>query len=119
MLTVKGTLPIGIEFEGVTHREYELRARRIRDSIEASEDNEAAGDSRLGLAILTRQIVQLGSIPRENIALETIMDLYDDDLAELYRAAEEVAAKLTTFHNRPTMPSSADTGTAQDGVQLS
>lgn len=119
MVTVTGTLPVGIEFEGQTHRDYTLRARLVRDSIEAGEEMSGnTSDSRLGLAILVRQIVSLGSIPREEITTEMFLDAYDEDLGELYRADMEVAAKLKGFCSQDQGPATADNGLAQNGVQL-
>jgi len=97
MITHKGTLPIGIEYEGSKHREYEFRARKVRDSIEAEEENSGVSDSRMGLAIIAKQIVALGTIPREAITSDLLLDMYDEDLKEFQRADREVSARLTTF----------------------
>lgn len=112
MTTVKGTLPIGIEYGGKVHREFKLRPRLVRDSVEAAEEVGDGSESRTGLAILARQFVQLGNIPPTGITTEVLLDMYEEDLGELYRAAEEVAAKLKTFRGSRQEPAAAGTGTS-------
>lgn len=98
MVTEKGTLPVGIEYGGAVHADFEVRPRLVRDSVEAMEDPRALkNESYAGLCILSRQIVRLGSIPREEITPALLLDMYEEDLGALYRAVEEVDRRLRTF----------------------
>lgn len=101
MITEKGKLPVGIEFAGKCHRDYELRAQKLRDSIEALEDERAAkNDPYFAVCLLARQIVRLGEIPGDSITPELLMELYDEDARELTQAKERLAKKLASFRDK-------------------
>lgn len=67
-MTVKttGTLPIGIEVDGVVHRDFELRSPTVLDNIQVTEELVEAGEAtnplRIGTAMMARQIVKLGTL---------------------------------------------------------
>lgn len=95
---MKGVLPIGIIHDGHTHRVFEVRPRKVRDSIDASADPEIAGDdSLLGLGILSRQIVSIGTIPPEEITWRLLYEAWEDDIKEIDSKTKEAAEKLRTF----------------------
>ncbi len=101
MLTEKGTLPVGVEFEGKVHREYELRPQQVKDSVEAFEDARARkNDAYFGVCVLGRQMVRLGEIPKEEITPAFLMEMYDEDLKELQGARERVEEKLRSFRGQ-------------------
>jgi phage FluMu protein gp41 len=98
MQTEKGMLPTGIEHGGAIHRAFEMRPRKVRDSIEAMEDPRARdNDSYMGLAILSGQMLSLGDIPKDQITTELLMELYETDLAELYAAAGRLEKRQQSF----------------------
>ncbi|MBI5562489.1 MAG: hypothetical protein HY894_06530 [Deltaproteobacteria bacterium] len=98
MITEKGQLPIGIEFAGKCHKDYELRPQKLRDSIDALEDERARkNDTYFAVCLLARQIVRLGGIPGDSITPELLMELYDEDAWELSQAKERLAKKLASF----------------------
>ena len=105
MVTERGTLPVGVEHGGQVHRDYEVRPRLVRDSVEAMEDPRALkNESYAGVCLLARQIVRLGAIPKEEITPALLMEMYEEDLGELYRAAEEVARRLKSFRGEGERP---------------
>jgi phage FluMu protein gp41 len=98
MITEKGTLIIGIEYEGKIHKEFELRPQIVRDSIDAAEDDRAKrNDSYLGLCVLAKQIIKLGDIPKEKITAELLMNMYEVDLAVISEASRRLQKRLQSF----------------------
>jgi microcystin-dependent protein len=58
MITEKITLPDGIEYNGTMHRDMEIRPQKVRDSVEAMENERAQNNNAyLGLAMLAGQIL--------------------------------------------------------------
>lgn len=89
-----GTLPVGLDFAGKTHKDFKLRPAKVRDTIEATGEVGADNNLKFMLAILSRQLVSLGDIPKANITSELLAELYDVDLAELHEAQETLEKKL-------------------------
>jgi len=91
--TVKGTLPVGVEYKGAVHREFELRRATVRDNLDilsgpdkarASEDNAYAA-----VCLWAKRIVRLGDIPAEAITPELVLDLSLEDFAALEKAGAQ------------------------------
>ena len=115
---MKGTLPIGIEYNGKIHRDFEVRARKVRDSIDASTDPEMAGDdSLLGLGILARQIVAIGTIPPEMITWKMLYEAWEDDLKEIDAKTKEAAEQLRTFSGSGEGDKKVNPGADETGIQ--
>ncbi|MCB6182311.1 hypothetical protein LIN78_01915 [Leeia sp. TBRC 13508] len=94
MIKEEGKLPIGIEFEGKTHTAFTIRPAKMRDNVEAVE--ELGGDAslnRLSAAVLARQILSLGEIPKDKITSDLILDLDEEDWLELEAAKGRLAKK--------------------------
>lgn len=101
MITEKGTLPIGVEFEGKVHREFEIRPQKVKDSVNVMEDPLAQkNDGYFGVAVLCNQIERLGDIPKEKITTALLMEMWDDDLKALHEAKGRVGRKLATFRGK-------------------
>lgn len=100
MITQKLTLPIGFDKDGVTHREIVLRPQKVRDSIEALEDERAAQNpSYLGLVMQAKQILSFGTLPSAELNAELLLEFYDDDLKALMEAAKQLQERLKTFRD--------------------
>lgn len=100
-----GLLPIGVERDGVSHREFTLRPGIMRDSVEAIEELGAdAHPMRLNAALIARQLLQLGSLPLDDITTDLVLDLCDDDWAAV-EAAREVLAKKQKALSAPSASS--------------
>jgi hypothetical protein len=113
MITNQGTLPVGIEVDGVVHSEFELRPQLVRDSIEALKDERAVGnDSLFGLALLAQQLMKLGSLQKEQITLDLLLDAYDVDMSVLMEAAASLRERLKTFRGEASQSAQAAATTA-------
>lgn len=109
----QGTLPVGIEVDGVLHREFELRPQKVRDSIEALQDERAASDeSWLGLVLQCRQLVTLGTLKPEQITPNLLLDLYEVDMQALMEGAAKLRERLRTFRAASGQTAPSATGTA-------
>jgi hypothetical protein len=103
MITQKVTLPVGIEIDGVLHRDVVLRPQKVRDSVEAMEDERAAkNESYLGLMMQAKQIVSFGTLKTEQINADLLMELFDLDMAEMMGAARKLQERLKTFRDSGT-----------------
>lgn len=98
MITEKGQLPVGVEYNGKTHKEFAMRPQKVRDSVEALEDQRAAkNDAYFGICIIAKQIEKLGDVPKKEITPELLLDMYDEDIKAVYAAKERLAEKLKSF----------------------
>lgn len=93
--SVKGTLPIGVEFDGKRCREFEVRSGTLRDAIALSEvegylDLPENKKRYAGIA----QRLSIDGVPPDTITLEFLMDMVDRDFIEIDNAADEVEKKL-------------------------
>lgn len=92
--SVKSTLPIGVEVDGKTYKDFEIRAAILRDSVEAVD--ECGGDAsqtRLRYAVMARR-VSFEGLGQEKVTTDLLMGLYDRDGVALELAADEVEKKL-------------------------
>lgn len=94
----KGTLGVGVEYEGKNHKDFVLRPQIVRDSLEAMEDERAQkSNSYFGLCLLTKQIVKLGDVPYAKITPDLVMQLTDVDFEILVKAKEALESRLRSF----------------------
>lgn len=116
MITEKGTLIIGVEYEGKTHKEFELRPQIVRDSVETLEGEYAerakANDSFFGVCLLTKQITKLGDIPKEAIVPDLILSLMEIDFQIISKAREALENRLRSFRSEAEKPQKANIGAA-------
>ena len=71
MLTETGTLPVGIEFDGQTHREFEIREQLVGDSVAVFDDQArgkraTANSQYAAVCILANQITRPGLYPKRD-----------------------------------------------------
>ncbi len=115
MMTEKGTLPVGVEFEGKVHREFEVRAQTVRDSLGAMKDEEASKDSdAYGVCLMARQVVGIGDIPKGAITAGLLLDLHARDFNALKEAETRLDNRLQTF--RGDGEEQPETGAGADGT---
>lgn len=119
MFKEKGTLPIGVDYEGELHREFEIRPGKMRDSIEARASEDAArlleNDEYMGAFLLGRRVV-IGSIPSEAMTLDLMLDLWDDDINEIMAKDRRLETSIRSFRRDPETSKDAGAGAAEDGV---
>jgi len=104
MLTVKGTLPNGVEHEGQIHQGFELREQLVSDMVNVANDKENLAvaennESFLGICIMAKRLVSLGSIPAENITPSLLMEMLQEDFNTLTMAAHELIVKRRSFRD--------------------
>ncbi len=101
MITEKGKLALGLEHEGKTHKEYELRPLFVRDSFDIAEQYERSktDDNYMGLCVLASQIVRLGQLSGEKITPDLLMGLADYDLRILIAAQGALDGRLGNFRS--------------------
>ena len=121
MLTTKGTLPNGIEFEGQTHRDFELREQLVKDMVEVANDKDNLSeainnDSFLGICIMAKRIVSLGSIPPESITPDLLLEMLQEDFNTLTTAASELIIKRRNFRDAAGAAPKINDGTHEGGV---
>ncbi len=93
-ITEKGTFPIGLVLDGVHHREFELRPLTVADQVDATMEVGSEDPTRLGTAIYARQLVALGTVPREKITTALLLRLNPADWNAIDRAAADLQKKL-------------------------
>lgn len=113
MITQQGTLPVGIEVGGVLHRDFELRPQKVRDSLDALEDERASSnESYLGLLMTAKQITRLGTLKPEQITVDLLLDAFDIDIQVLMEGASTLRERLKTFRAKNEELAALATGTA-------
>lgn len=102
MFTEKGKLPNGVEFDGVIHKDFEIREQIVADSINIFDDPVQAAKALknsqyAALCITAEQIISIGDIPKKEITAELLMPLLQEDLSEISEAEKRLAIKRFTF----------------------
>lgn len=93
-ITVKGSLPIGFDYEGQRIKDFTARPAIVKDSIEAIEEFGAdCSQARLRIGIAARQITFDG-LPAGEQGSERIFNLCDRDYGAISDAIEDVEKKL-------------------------
>lgn len=117
-LTETGRLPIGVEYEGTVHRDFEIGPRLVKHMIAASGDvlfetNKNAYE----VCCLAAQIIRLGGIPKEAITGSLLGEMDVDDFDALTEAAEKVRQRTRSFRKTRESGPAHDTGPAEAGLQ--
>lgn len=105
-ITTSGTLPIGVTIEGVTHRAYVLRGALVSDNIAATDELVARGEGpdhlRIATALMSRQVVSLGTLAPQQITTDLMRGLHIADWNHLDKASEVLEKKLLGVEQTPT-----------------
>lgn len=120
MFTEKGTLPVGLEYNGIIHKEYEIREQLVRDSVTVYDDPQRGtradkNDSFMGLCILAGQVLSLGSIPKDEITPELFLDMTQTDVNELSSAAGRLEKRRKSFRSETKEPLPQNSRPAEAG----
>jgi phage FluMu protein gp41 len=94
-----GTLPVGVEVDGKFHHEFTLRPRLVRDSVDVLEEDSRAqsNDAYRGVALIARQIEQLGDLEPDQITAKLLLSMFDTDLAAIMAANSRLEERLKNF----------------------
>jgi len=115
-LKASGTLPVGVEVDGVLHSTYVLRPRLVRDSVEVLADEKAqSNDAYRGVALFAMQLESLGTLEKDKITPDLLLDMLDIDMAEIMKANDALGVRLANFRKDGAGSSEAASGTAQAG----
>jgi phage FluMu protein gp41 len=120
IITEKGKLPFGIEDkDGVRHRDFEIRPRLVKDTMEIAREQgiqklEEAGDVFFMMCLLSRQILHIGSICP--VPVDLLLDLYEEDMAVIVKAREDLAMRLESFRASIEADGEADASTIATGA---
>lgn len=93
-LTQGGVLPIGVEVDGVLHREFTLRPAVVADNIDAITEVGSSNPVALNAAIFARQLLKLGTLAPKQITYELVAGMHVADFDEVDRRALELQKKL-------------------------
>lgn len=110
-----GVLPIGIKVDGQVHRDFTLRPRLVRDSVQVLEDPKAqTNDAYRGVALMACQVVQLGTLNAEQIDTELLLSMFDTDMATIMEAASRLEGRLMTFRDDGQAAAAVAPGAGED-----
>ncbi|EKN9090594.1 phage tail assembly protein, partial [Salmonella enterica] len=91
-LTIKGTLAVGVEYNGEFHRDFELRLSTVGDEIDASEMG--IPDSGYYVGLMALCLESLGTIPREAITYDLLRTMTSPDYSLLVQARDTLKKKM-------------------------
>lgn len=94
MITAKGVLSVGLDYAGKTHKNFEIRAPKVKDTIESIASAGTSNNLKFMLEMYSRQLVSIGDIPKEHLTADLLSDLYDVDLAVIQEASQNLEKKL-------------------------
>ena len=102
MFTEKGTLPIGIDHKGETHKDFEIRKQIVADTVNIFDDPERAARAEKNklyaeLCITANMLLSLGTIPKEEITGDLLMGMDQEDQNAISAAEARLAIKSATF----------------------
>jgi len=105
MITEKGTLPNGVEFEGVIHKDFEIREQIVADSINVFDDPARTAKAEkntlyANLCITANILVSLGTIPKEKITPDLLMDMLQEDFNAISLAEVRLATQRKSFRDK-------------------
>lgn len=93
-MTETGKLPVGVEFNGETHRDYELRSQKFRDTRDAVIAVGTRDEMSVVAELFARRLLKLGTIPKEKITRDMVLDFEAIDIEELERADARLKKKM-------------------------
>lgn len=116
MITQTGKLTYGVEVDGVTHTDFELRLPTIGDNIDAVEKVGATSNLKVHLAMMASCLVRLGTLPAEQVTYELLsQNLVDDDFDVL--VAKEAELKKKRKESNQPSPDSASLSPSSPGSE--
>lgn len=119
-MTETGILVVGVEYDGQVHREFELRALKVRDTVDLKDsphaERAAKNDEYHGVCLMAIRLEKLGEIPKKEITPELLMDMLDEDLGEIVKAEGRLKRKLRSFRDETQATEENDPGAPEDGV---
>ena len=118
MIREIGKLAVGVEYDGVMQQEFSLGPQLVKHTFEVMrEEGEKADDALyMGVCLLAKQIVKLGTIPKEEITRETLMNMTAVDFNILCEARDALEVRQKSFCEEPKKPEKSNPDNAKTGV---
>jgi hypothetical protein len=107
-ITEKGTLIVGVPDEsGKIHKDFIMRPQLVKDSVAVLEDEQAVlNDAYFGAGVMAEQIETLGTLKKEEITTELVLNLTDVDFKVLLEKKEALEKRLRGFSGKDETDSS-------------
>jgi hypothetical protein len=99
LLTQKGILPFGIIKDGKRHRDFELRPRLVKDTLEAAREHgmeSLKDDIFFSLCLTAKQLLRIGAIAP--VTVDMLLEMTDTDMGAIIKAKDDLASRLESFH---------------------
>lgn len=93
-LTVKGSLPIGIEVDGKTYKDFSIRPATLRDSCSAVQAVGGDADQNTLRYATMAQRISFDGLAQELVTVDLLMEMIDRDAVTIEQASDEVEKKL-------------------------
>lgn len=120
MITEVGILPIGVTHDGQRRRKFTLRPLQVKDSLAVRRsldmDRAEKDDEYMGLCLLGRRLTIEG-VPAEAQSLDFMLNLYDEDLAEIMAAEERLSKELARFRGEKPEKESPGPAVPEDSLE--
>ena len=113
MITERGQLMYGVEYEGKLHYDVEMRIVTIQDNIEALEEVGPQSGMRITDAMLRRAIVSVEGIPKEALTPDFLRAELADDEYDVLTALQASIKKKRLRAN----PGSSDTDSSSSSSE--
>lgn len=117
-MTGKGTLIIGVEYDGRVHRDFEMRPPLFRDTVEILDNVEGiVPDSWLFKAhLMAKTLIKLGDIPEKLITSDLVMDLHDTDAEAIMMVQIHIEKRVRRFRGGKEDVQESGAGTHEGGL---
>lgn len=90
-------LPVGVEVDGVLHTHAVIRTATVLDNIEATDELVERGEAptalRISTALMARQLLELGTLRREQITTDLVRGMNPADWNVLDQASAALEKK--------------------------
>ncbi|MFZ0946145.1 MAG: hypothetical protein WB930_13830 [Syntrophobacteraceae bacterium] len=99
-ITEKGTLPFGILQDGVRHRDFEIRPRLVKDTLEVAREQgmeSLKDDIFFSLCLTAKQILYIGDIAP--VSVDVLLEMLDKDMGTIITVKDTLASRLESFRD--------------------
>jgi len=102
MMTEKGTLPIGVGFEGKVHQDFELRSQLVSDMVDVFDNEKNAERAQknaqfFSACLLAGRLIKLGDIPKDQITVDLLLGMDFSDYSLIVETGKRLEDRASTF----------------------
>ena len=118
----KGCLIVGVTFEGELHHDFELRPQLVRDTVDIFDDPALAARAErnnqfFAACLFAGRIMSLGTIPKDEITVDLVLNMDQDDYNEVVSAGERLERRMATFRGEAKGDQEDNPGAAEVRLQ--